>query len=277
MRNKILKIKKVIYESLVHAYNGYLLDRAASLSFATLLGLVPLISIIVLILHQLNIFDLLSPAEMGLKKMSESFENKVIISSVTLALKQFVEQAAELTGISIVGLIISSGLLLRELEMNLRNIFKPKLFSVLNRFELWFLVIILIPLLIGVTISGVSEVFRTILIAFNLPENTFQLINKGVGFGLLTLITALIFYNSGRKVIKFKEALVGGFVAAIGIMLSQFGLEFWVQKMPTYSRIYGAFVFIPVFLLYVEFTWISVLYAACISKSMSDIRNSQWN
>lgn len=205
---------------------------------------------------------------MGLKKIGETFENQQMISDVAVAVKQFVDYAGQLSGISLFGLILSTMLLLRDLEVNLRNIFQPKTYNWLNRIELWILVLIMIPLFIGIMVSGISGNLGYLISVLKLPEDALNLISKWLGFSLLALITSLIFYSSARKEIKYKEALFGGIVASIGIFITQLGLEWWITNMPTYSKIYGAFVFIPVFLLYVEFFWISILLGASCAKGI---------
>lgn len=270
MKKKLYEFRDFIVNTVKIIIHSDVFDRAASLSFATLLGLVPLISVIALILHEFNFFNLLYPAELGLKKIGETFENKELISEVAIALKQFVEHAGNLTGVSLFGLILSTVLLLRDLELNLRNIFQPKKFTLLNRLELWILVLILIPLFIGVMVSGISGSFGVLFKIMHMPEDVLSLMDKWMGFSLLALIISLIFYSAARTVIKFKEALLGGMVASFGIFLTQFGLEWWITNMSTYSKIYGAFVFIPVFLLYVEFFWISILFGASCAKGICE-------
>ncbi len=277
MKTKLYEFRDFIINTVKIIINSDVFDRAASLSFATLLGLVPLFSVITLIVHEFNFFNLSFPAEMGLKKIGETFESQQIISDVAIAVKQFVDHAGQLSGISLFGLILSSILLLRDLELNLRNIFQPKTYNWLNRLELWLLVLILIPLFIGIMVSGISGNLGSILSLLKLPEDALNLINKWLGFSLLALIVSLIFYSSARKEIKFKEALFGGLIAATGIFITQFGLEWWITNMPAYSKIYGAFVFIPVFLLYVEFFWISILFGASCAKGICQNKNCQYD
>ena len=120
-------------------------------------------------------------------------------------------------------------------------------------------------------ISGVGETLEAIIKALGFKENVLIVLNDGLGFSLVTLILTLIFYSSSRCTINFIHAFIGGSVATLGFFFTQAVLEWWILHMPTYSKIYGAFIFIPVFLLYVEFAWIFVLLGACCAKASSKV------
>ncbi len=275
MKNKIYDFRDFVVNTIKIIINSDVFDRAASLSFATLLGLVPLLSVILLLIHEFNFLNLMNVAEVGLMQIGEKFDDKQLITDVTATLKQFIEHAGNLNGISLVGLFLSAMLLLRDLELNLRNIFQPKKFNWLNRLELWLLVLILIPLFVGIMVSGIIGSLTILLKIINLQENSLDLINKWFGFSMLAFVISLIFYSSARTVLKYKEALFGGVVASLGIFLTQVGLEWWIENTSTYSKIYGALVFIPVFLLYVEFFWISILFGASCAKGFCENKNSK--
>jgi membrane protein len=83
---------------------------------------------------------------------------------------------------------------------------------------------------------------------------------------------AAVFYFVPNTKVERWHALVGGMVASLGLELGKRSFAAYLFKLPTYKAVYGAFVTLPVFLLWVYFSWIVVLTAALIAANLGRMK-----
>lgn len=65
--------------------------------------------------------------------------------------------------------------------------------------------------------------------------------------------------------VRWPHALVGGLLASAGLELGKRGFAAFLLKLPTTKAVYGTFAALPVFLLWVYFSWCVVLLAALVT------------
>ena len=68
--------------------------------------------------------------------------------------------------------------------------------------------------------------------------------------------------------VRRRDALVGGLVASVALDLGKRGFAAWLLEVPTYKAVYGAFAVLPVFLLWVYFSWLVTLAAALLAANL---------
>src|SRR5690606_24803132 len=84
-------------------------------------------------------------------------------------------------------------------------------------------------------------------------------------------ITVMFLVVPNRHV-EWKDAAIGGFGAAIVLEVMKTGIAWYVARFPTYTLVYGTFAILPIFLLWLYFSWLVVLLSATISASLPLIR-----
>jgi len=87
-----------------------------------------------------------------------------------------------------------------------------------------------------------------------------------MGFTLLYIIIP-------NTKVKFKNALLAGFIAGFGFQAFQFlyiSGQIWVTR---YNAIYGSFAAIPLFLLWLQLSWTIVLIGAEIAYAAQNVQN----
>jgi membrane protein len=77
--------------------------------------------------------------------------------------------------------------------------------------------------------------------------------------------------------VEWRDALVGGLVAAIAFELGKRGFGYYVRRIPTYTAVYGAFAALPVFLLWVYLCWMITLIGAMLTSALPAIRIGQFH
>src|SRR5690606_6689010 len=104
----------------------------------------------------------------------------------------------------------------------------------------------------------------------------------GVALSFLPLVlfglwfSALFIIVPNRRV-EWKDALAGGFGAAIVLEIMKAGFAYYVTRFPTYAIIYGTFATLPVFLLWIYLSWVAVLFGATVAASLPLIRLGRWS
>jgi membrane protein len=134
---------------------------------------------------------------------------------------------------------------------------------------IYWAVIILAPLLIGASLSltswlvGLSMGYAKQMPVFGM------LTLKVMPVILTTLAFSLLFRWVPNRYVSIRDALIGGVVAAITFEAMNRGFGFFVSHFSTYKLVYGAFASVPIFLLWVYFSWLTILMGALIAASLS--------
>ncbi len=238
------------------------IDSAMVLSFNTFLALVPVLYL------ALSVFSI-SPYFYDLKLIVEQFlfeqlflEDSYI--TVDKYINTFVEQTANIKGISAIFLLITAILLMFEIDLKINKIWGVKQKSnIIKRVFIYIFSLFLGPLLLGFSLMISSyilafEPFLKVLEIMNISTYTTYIFS----FGISCLGFALLYFLIIIQKIQFKSALKAGFIAALLLEILKFLLVFYVKYFPVYKIIYGAYSILPLLLLWVYLAWIVVLIGA---------------
>ena len=75
-------------------------------------------------------------------------------------------------------------------------------------------------------------------------------------------------------VLPLRHAFIGGIVAAAAFESMNRAFAYYVEHFPTYKLVYGAFASIPIFLLWIYLSWLTILLGALIASSLSHWRGN---
>jgi len=247
-------------------------EMAASLTFTTLLSLVPLLTIALTIFSAFPVFDDFSGhiKSFMLSNMMPETGGKMI----TRYMEQFAESAAKLTAAGIVFLGLTAMLMMHSIEQAFNTIWRvsrPR--SLLQRVLIYWAVLTLAPLLIGGSLSltswlvGVSAGYAKQIPALGL------LMLKVVPVLLTTLAFSSLFRVVPNRHVPLRHAIIGGVVASIAFESMNRTFGYYIAHFGAYKLVYGAFASIPIFLLWIYLCWFTVLLGALITASLSHWRS----
>lgn len=96
-------------------------------------------------------------------------------------------------------------------------------------------------------------------------------------FGLISLAAiwlmfAFIYYVMPNTKVKFKGALIAGIIAGTLFQIFQVGYFFIQGYLNTYNIIYGSFAALPLFLIFLQWSWMILLVGAELSFAYQNIR-----
>lgn len=248
---------------------------ASSLTFTTLLSLVPLITVTVTVFAAFPVFtELMAQIKIFmLMNMVPEVAGKVI----TVYMTQFSNKAAKLTMLGIVGLTITALLLIYTIDRAFNVIWRvrrPR--SVLQRFLTYWAVLTIGPIIIGASLSVTYYVVSFSLgYVKHIPllgPTTLKLLPVG----LMSLAFTLLYLAVPNRYVPWKHALVGGVFAGLTFELMKRIFGWYIGSFPTYTFVYGAFATFPIFLLWIYLSWLVILLGAVIAATLSHWRGGTW-
>ena len=248
---------------------------AGSLTFTTLLSLVPLIAIALSIVAAFPAFSDFSNQikTFLLTTMVPEAANKAI----AVYMQQFAENAVRLTAIGTAFLGVTALALMLTIDKALNAIWRvPKLRPLLHRLLIYWTALSIGPLLIGASLSLTSWLIGVSMgIAQDVPAINVVLLQL-VPILLTSIAFSIAYLIVPNRLVSWRHAIAGGVAAAVGFEIMKQGFASYVTHFPTYQAVYGAFAAIPIFLLWVYLSWLMVLLGAVIAASLSSWRFRDW-
>ncbi len=241
------------------------LQTAGSLTYTTLLALVPLITVA---LALSSAFPAFGDAIDALGRFVAGQLLPEGSARLTTEFRAFADSAARVTTVVLAFLAAVALMLMLTIDEVLNRIFRVQRRRPLaQRLFVYWAVLSLGPVLIGASLS-----ITTFLVGSSLGMLDLGGLAKAV-LGLLTFVftcaalTMLYLVVPFRR-IELRHALAGGIVAGIIFEFAKRGFALFVANFPTYTLIYGAFAAIPIFLIWLYLSWVVVLFGATLTAML---------
>jgi|TARA_Y100000310_G_scaffold321335_1_gene378820 membrane protein len=244
-------------------------DTAAALTYQTMFALVPLLTVFYILIAAV-------PASRGWVSQIEDyiFTNFIPETAETGALIQqylhdFSQQARNLTGVGVLFLAVTSYLMLSTVERALNEIWRVKeVRKGLQRLLLYWAVLSMVPLLAGFALAITTLIFSLPLIEGMATTAAFVRVFAFVPWILSIVVFTLIFSAVPNCRVPIKHALTGGVITALVFGIAK-NLFTTVMSMGSWQVIYGAFVAVPLFLLWIYLSWNILLGGAELVRALS--------
>jgi membrane protein len=240
---------------------------AASLTYMTLFAIVPLITVTYAMFSIIPAFNML-----GEKFQTIIFSN-ILPSNEQIVikyLKDFSHQARKLTAFGVVFLMASAYFMLKNIEKHFNDIWNvERERKGLSNFLLYWAILSLGPLLLGLALG-----MNTYLISLRIfvgNYDSFDIIDhlfEWLPWFLTAAAFTLLFVAVPNCKVNIRQAAVGGLLTTIAFELSKFGFG-WMVTHSSLKFIYGAFAVVPLFLLWINLSWMLILGGAVLVRSMA--------
>ncbi|MGH8632982.1 MAG: YihY family inner membrane protein [Burkholderiales bacterium] len=246
------------------------LQIASSLTFTALLAIVPIITVALTLISAFPVFR-------GLLEQVEQFLVRYMLpeSAATLAgyAEQFAENAARLTAIGIAFLFVTAIIVLLTIDRAFNQIWRvPRPRSMVQRIFIYWALLTVGPLLVGASLSLTSwlvsqslGLVKGIPLAGEVMLDVVPILLTGLAF-------TLAYITIPNRRVLVRDALTGGFLAALAFEGMKNGFAFYIAQFPTYKLVYGAFASVPIFLLWIYLSWVVVMLGAVTAAVMPEWR-----
>lgn len=273
LRDNITRLLAYVVFASRRAVEDKCLTVAGSLTFTTLLAIVPLFTVTITLTAKLAFTrDLILQLKAFVLK---NFVPEMASRMVGTYMDQFSNNASRLTVIGLCIVIASAVALLFTIENSFNGIWRTRRKRSWGQRLRWAAVLLMVgPLLIATSLSVsmfVVKLSRTF-------EATLPWLDDGLLRSIPLITTCLVLYLSYRWIpnrhVPARHALLGAIIAAILFELMKALFVLYITKVPTYSLVYGAFASVPIFLVWMFLCWLVVLVGAEIAATLSYFRHT---
>lgn len=257
--------------SVMRFYNDNCFQTAASLTYTSLLALVPLMTIGFAIFSAFPAFSVLQ------RRVQELiFRNMVpqIGDAILEYLGHFMANAGQMPIFGVIGLAVSAVLMIWTIEGSFAYIWRikePR--SMVTRILSFWAIVSLTPLFAGASLTLSSELWNALRLV-HLEE----LAEPAAGFsGILPFLLqwagcSLLYLIIPNRTVQWQDAVCGGAVGSLLLEGSKAGFAWYMREFPAYQTIYGALATVPIFLFWLYVAWSTVLFGAVITAALPEWR-----
>lgn len=248
-----------------HLRSEPVLERAGALSYATVLALVPLLAVSLSIASAVG-HDFLREQ---VQSFAFGFLAPGIRTSSLDVLETFIDRATTggVVSISGVALFFTSVMLLRNIEGALNRIWggeEKRAWPV--RIAVYVAVMLFGPVLLGVSLAVTTGLEQAIA---QRGLEAGPLVRVGTFVAAVAGLTIL--YKLGPAAyVKKRAAFSGALVAGLLFEAVKRGYAFYTAHFVRYSMIYGSLAAIPLFLIWVYLSWVTVLFGARLAYAVQN-------
>ncbi|WP_172476524.1 YihY family inner membrane protein [Iodobacter fluviatilis] len=250
------------------------LQTAGSLTYTTLLALIPLLTIALSLFSAFPMFgDYSSKFKIFLlTNLVPDASGKVI----SVYMRQFSDNAERLTAMGMIGLLVTALLLIFTIEKTFNEVWgvkRPR--KLLQRTIIYWAALTLGPLIIGISISLTSWLYAQTGLHSDASLLNLMLLKLGPMLLMLGSLT-LLYLAVPNCYVPRSHAFISALVVAAALELMKRGFGLYIQQFGTFKLIYGAFASFPIFLMWLYVSWVIILGGAVLSACLSYWHASAW-
>ncbi|MEO7246245.1 MAG: YihY family inner membrane protein [Rubrivivax sp.] len=237
---------------------------AGSLTFTTLISLVPLFTVMLAVF---SAFPLFARFQGALETyFLQALVPEAIARPVMRMLTQFTDKARGIGGVGagLLGLTAMATMLTIDRALNaIWRVRKPR--PMTQRVLVYWAALTLGPVAIGISLTVTSYAISASRgLVGAMPEWIAATLNVAE-FVLLAGALAALFHFVPNTWVRWRHALAGGVFAAAAFEAAKAGLAWYLKAVPSFAAVYGTFATLPILMLWVYLGWVIVLLGAVVA------------
>lgn len=248
---------------------------AGSLTFTTVLALVPVLTIAFAVFTAFPVFKTFQASLEGY--FIQNLMPKTIANTILGYLNQF---AAKSKGVSAIGgviLVFTAVTMMSMIDRVFNRIWRVKNARPMRqRILVYWAIITLGPLLIGGSISVTSYVFSATGGAVASLPVIGAIFYTVVSVSPTSGAFALLYMAVPNRLIDWRDALWGGLLAGVAFEIAKRLFTAYIIKFPTYTMVYGAVAAVPIFLVWIYLFWMITLSGALVTAALPVVKYERW-
>ncbi|MBC3935370.1 YihY family inner membrane protein [Undibacterium rugosum] len=269
------QIRNLIQFALRRLQEGRLPQVAGSLTFTTVLALVPILTVALAIFTAFPLFNTFRTSLEAY--FVQNLMPKGIANTILGYLTQFATKATRLSAVGGVALMLTAFATMAMIDRAFNQIWQVKRSRpVVQRVLVYWAIVTLGPLLIGVSISTTSYLFTATSGVVNVVPLVGAVFYTLVSILFTTGAYTLLYTAVPNRPVAWQDAAWGGLVAALAFEVAKRGFAQFVTHFPTYTIVYGALAAIPIFLVWIYLSWLITLVGAVIAAALPVVRFERW-
>jgi len=253
-----------------------LFQVASSLTFTTVLSIVPLLTTVFGVMTALPVFDRMRDALHAF--LAARLFPEEISNSIFKYLDQFSANASSLTVVSVLSFAITSLTTMLTIDGALNTIWGVhRMRPLAQRLVTYWAILSVGPVLLGVSLTLTSYLASAAAGFVTAPPPLVAALLDIAPLLLFTAAYSALYVYVPNRHVRWRDALAGAFVAALAFEGAKRGFALYITRFPTYTVIYGALAALPLLLLWIYYIWIITLAGALLAASLPAIYGRNWN
>ena len=247
-----------------------LFEAAGALSYTTAFALVPLTMVAFGVLSAFPVFDAWSARLSGY-----IFANFVprAAQAVSGYLTDFSSNTKSLTTAGALALIVSLLVTLSSVEAIFNRIWRvPTARPKFGRFLVYWTVLTLGTLVAAASVALSTRFFALAIFETLAGRWLEALMLRLAPMAIELLAFAAVFKVVPHRTVAWRHALAGGLLSMALFECVKSGLGLYLGSFDSYQKIYGAVALVPIVMLWIFLSWVSILFGASFASSMSAFR-----
>jgi membrane protein len=240
-----------------------LAQTAGSLTFTTILALVPFFIVVLAVFTAFPMFG----------EMQEQLQRWLIASLVPDGIArqvlgymtQFASKASRLGAAGLSALFVTALALILTIDRTLNRIWRvrrPR--GLAQRLLIYWAAITFGPLLLSLSLATTASVIAFSREVVGSVPGVLRFVLSSMEFLLLAAGIAGLYHFVPNTRVKWLHAWIGALLVAGCLELAKKGVGVYIGAVPTYSVLYGAFASMPILLLWIFVAWNIVLLGAVL-------------
>ena len=245
---------------------------ASSLTFTTIISIVPLFTVALAIF---SVFPMFGKMQTGLQQLLvDSLIPDNIARQVLSYLGQFATKASKIGWVGAVAFLVSALMLILTIDRKLNDIWRVRTTRHLaRRIIVYWTLLTLGPLLLGLSLTFSSYVMSASKGWVSVLPGGLKVLLDVVEFIVIAASLAAMYRFVPNTRVRWSHALLGGLFTAVGLELAKRVLAWYLAKVPTISAVYGAFATVPILLIWIYVAWVIVLLGAVVAAYLPSLQS----
>jgi membrane protein len=262
----LVKQGRILFIAVRGFYEDKIQLRASALSFYTTLSIVPILALVFGIAQGFGFQEYLRT--ILIEKFHEHEDMlKMLLGFVEKYLGRI--NQGYIAGIGFIILFWSVMQVLGNIESSFNNIWRIKKSRMFTRkFTDYISLVVIAPVLL--IIASSFNLSRLTSISDSIPflrylDSFLKLLVTTLSLTLIWFVFTLIYIVIPNTKVKFVPALIAGIIAGTMFQVLQWGYVNFQSLLSSYGAVYGTFAAVPLFMMWLELSWLIVLLGAEIS------------
>ena len=237
---------------------------ASSLSFHTILALIPILLI------TFSIFTKMPSFQSYYEKVQSFIFNSLIPTQQDIVITymgQFMENTLNMGTLGLLFVLYISVMFFLDYEKIVSKIFEVPMRSFWEAIATYWTMLTLMPL--GLALSLYTSSLAQDVLLYNEVTSSINLLQFSSYF-IIWLLFLVMYIISAKVKIHIKSALISSFIASLVWYASKTLFVYYVAYNKTYLSIYGSFSILLFFFLWIYFSWFIYLYGLKLCFLMNE-------
>ncbi|TLX78277.1 YihY/virulence factor BrkB family protein [Labilibacter sediminis] len=259
------------------AVKGFIYDKcqqkASALTFYSLLSVVPIVALAIGIATGFGLGDTLK-AELSNRLVGQEEVLNYVLNMADVYIKN--TKGGMIVGIGLVLLFWSVMQVLGNIEQSFNDIWEVKRSRSFARKFTDYIALLIIAILFLISSSSMVVFVTSKFNDYAVLTFMGRILTMVLPYVLICVVFTLLILIMPNTKVNFLSAAVGGIVAGILFQVLQYYFINFMVGVSRYNALYGSFAALPLFLFWLQSSWLIVMFGAEISFAVQNVNSFEF-